>query len=372
MRFKLAGTNKIQIRANGDSYFNGGDVGIGDSTPSYELDVAGDIAAQDDLFVQGGYAEVTQTGGSAIYSVKRSDLAAGSFNAYFRAQSETGTTTYLAGHVGNGGGYVYLYDNNGILRCIFNPAQFALRDSSSSAMVTFSTTTGNGILAGDLTIEGSDIDNSGAGADLVIDADAGNSIQMGDIGGNSDTEFNGDVVYNDTFWEDLRFPSVSIKIGATKAPGFAQFKDDGSGSTGVYTYYYDDSSEEQQFLIAQLPHAYKEGTDIEPHVHWAPSDANSGNVVWGLEYTWQNIDGTFGNTTAITVTDAADGTADKHQIADFATITGTSKTLSSILVCRIYRDATNASDTYASDAALLEVDIHYEIDAPGSDSEYTK
>lgn len=198
-------------------------------------------------------------------------------------------------------------------------------------------------------------------------------IYVGDATNYMHADDDGTVrLYGDaTAWDDLRFPAVMGKPGASQ-PDWVQFKDDGAGSVGVFTYQFDKNTDEELFFAVQLPHAWLVASDIEPHVHWAPTDTDTGAVVWGLEYTWANIDGTYGNTTIITITDAADGTAYKHQLADFATVSGTGKEMSSMLMCRVFRDANNAADTYDADAALLEFDIHYQIDSFGSDEEYVK
>lgn len=175
-----------------------------------------------------------------------------------------------------------------------------------------------------------------------------------------------------TAWDDLRVPVNATNIGAANDPNFAQVLTNGAGSQGVYTYLFDASAEEELFFSVQLPHAWKEGTDIEPHVHWFPTNTNTGVVRWGLEYTWASVNGTFGNTTIIYVEDAADGTEYKHQLADFAAISASGQTLSSMLMCRIFRDATNGADTYNADCGLLEIDFHHRIDSLGSLSEYVK
>ena len=87
---------------------------------------------------------------------------------------------------------------------------------------------------------------------------------------------------------------MSLSKGGVNDPNLVQVKDNGSGSTGVYTYQFDNNTEEELFFAAQIPHAWKEGSNIYPHVHWYPTNTDTGNVIWGLEYTWANVNGTFG------------------------------------------------------------------------------
>ncbi len=64
-----------------------------------------------------------------------------------------------------------------------------------------------------------------------------------------------------------------------------------------------------------------------------------------------------------------------HQMASFDTISPpreAAENVSSILVCRLYRYASDTLDTYAGLAALLEFDLHYEIDTIGSKTETSK
>jgi len=185
-----------------------------------------------------------------------------------------------------------------------------------------------------------------------------------------------------TMWDDLRFPALATRVPAAAGPGFAQFKDNGAASTGVFIYWFSPTSEEQVYFTAQLPHAWAEGTDIECHVHWVSADTAAGagtDVSWGLEYTWVNINGVFGNTTIIYGDEQTNGatetlTVDKHYITELGDIDATGKTMSSMLVCRLFRDAdgNGGTDDYDDDAGLLEFDFHYEISSFGSKEEYVK
>jgi len=99
-------------------------------------------------------------------------------------------------------------------------------------------------------------------------------------------------------------------------------------------------------------------------------------VQWGLEYTWASLGGTYGNTTLITTNTTTSGdnplVIDEHYISEFAAISGAGHTISSMLICRIYRDATDPADDYDNDAGLLEIDFHFERDTVGSEERLTK
>lgn len=191
----------------------------------------------------------------------------------------------------------------------------------------------------------------------------------------------------ETVWTDLRVALVAGPSGASNPPAWSQFMDDGGGSIGVYAFEFADAvlaNENQLWFVAQLPHLYKQGTDLLAHLHWSPSASGAAGefVRWGLEYTWQNVDGTFGNTTIIyvdasgasTATTSGDSslTADKHYISKLGTISGSGKNISSMLICRVFRNSSHADDDLAAAAFAFEVDFHYEIDTMGSRQEYSK
>jgi hypothetical protein len=150
-------------------------------------------------------------------------------------------------------------------------------------------------------------------------------------------------------WDDIRTAGESTRPGAT-APAVAAFGPSGS---------------------------WKEGSNIYPHVHWTPVSATAGNVVWQFDYSWANINGTFGAPTTIAfLPTAAGGTAWVHKLTRPAVapyyISGAGMTISSMLICRLHRDAGAGSDTLAANVAFLEFDLHYQSDSTGSRSELTK
>jgi hypothetical protein len=179
------------------------------------------------------------------------------------------------------------------------------------------------------------------------------------------------------YWDDVRVPGTQIHQSGIRSPVWKKFMDDGAGSYGVYAWHFENDQRDDLMFSVQLPHTYREGTDIYPHVHWATVSGNPGlpdkDVHWGLEYVWGNVNEAFPSTTSvIDVFDEASVTPYVQQIASFGALTGTDMRISSMLMCRIIRNGNLGEDTYDDDAAFLEVDFHFEVDSPGSVRPFNK
>jgi len=171
-------------------------------------------------------------------------------------------------------------------------------------------------------------------------------------------------------WEDLRFPASSINPPG----GIGGAAVDTADTPFIGTLLFDPASVEICVGQAQMPHGWKEGSYLSPHVHWSPISTSTGSVVWRLSCETANVDEAYsGSYTYISeVASYVDGTLNDHILSDFSDLSMTGKTLSNITLWRISRMATSGSDTYPQDARLLEFDIHYQIDSLGSNEEYVK
>lgn len=195
----------------------------------------------------------------------------------------------------------------------------------------------------------------------------GEAVRFGSFGNYFKIESDGsfELEGDATQYDDLRVSLAITKKGINDKPSEYLLH------SRFFTYVFDKSKTEDVLFFVQLPHSYKEGSDIYPHVHWFPTDGNTGNVVWKLEYSWANYTDIIPSPTTISATDAALGQY-RHSIAQFPGIVGTGKKISSMLCCRLYRDGGNAADTYNSNAGILEFDFHFEINSLGSRQEYIK
>lgn len=165
-----------------------------------------------------------------------------------------------------------------------------------------------------------------------------------------------------TTWDDLRVPLTTSKQGSTSKPDFDY--------TNVGYLFPQNDATEILYFVVQMPHGWKVGSTIYPHIHWQQS-ANQ-NVTWKIDYKW------FNNNTAIPASfttlnlDQLVFTYTSGNLAQIseptAGISGTGKNLSSFLLVKLYRD----DNVYTGDALAFDFDIHYEQDSIGSDQEFTK
>lgn len=183
------------------------------------------------------------------------------------------------------------------------------------------------------------------------------------------------IEYTDTVWEDLRIVPSAFDFAGSADPNLVSWQPGGSGTTFKA---WEFAPSDEAFFTMQLPHAWKEGTDLKCHIHWTPqkrgNEENGKTVAWKLNYSWANRDAAFVASAVIDMTDACSGTDHLHEMSVEATITGAGKTISSMMICRIFRDAgdTWATNTTGNLPLLLEVDFHYQIDVAGSVSSTSK
>lgn len=197
------------------------------------------------------------------------------------------------------------------------------------------------------------------------------------FGGDTDySEFESDgtlrFVGNSTVWDDIRVTPAGFDRAGIADPALVSYQPSGSGTA---TFLYEWQKNDIAYFTIQLPHSYKLGSSLWAHVHWtagANGVAESGNTVgWKIDYSWANINETFGAMTTIDLSDACDGVNHKHQMTPNVEIIGTNKRVSSMLICNIKRTDTGTDDTWSGTASgslplLLEIDFHYEIDTIGS------
>jgi hypothetical protein len=331
-------------------------------------------------------------------------VAAGAALTVATTLGVTGAST-LAGEVQIGGGYgstgVTIFANgdlslNGTLIAdTFAPASLDIGGGYGSTGVSISAT-GNIQANGTLTIDGiSTLTGTvtiggGYGSTGITLTDAGvlsvDGITKLGAGANY-TSF--DATGHQTMagtaqpWEDLRVEPTIKATGTGNPPSLVKYFDDVAGtSVGVYLYEFAAEgaagNEDEVWFNMQMPHAWN-GGDVDIHVHWVPnSSEDPAAVIWGLEYTWTDIGQVYPDTLIVQSTSIYPVVTalviDTHYLSAFTDITpsATQDGLSSILSCRLFRNSSDAGDTYTGDCGLLYVDAHYQLNSVGSDQEFVK
>lgn len=171
-------------------------------------------------------------------------------------------------------------------------------------------------------------------------------------------------------WDDLRAPASSIPLrGQSGDPD-----DDVDGSL-----LFDKDAVEQVAVLYQMPHAWVQGSTVRFHIHWAKTSNASGTVLWEERHRiWDNnaITPDWSAWQKATGVSLATGADQKTRISSFPEFTMTGMKGSCMVSVQLRRNATatgaatGVTDSYAADARLWDMDMHYRVYGLGSAQEY--
>lgn len=177
-------------------------------------------------------------------------------------------------------------------------------------------------------------------------------------------------------WDDLRIVPGAFQFLGSGDPTLQDWVMD-SKTFKVYTFVKNDAV----YASCQMPHSYKEGSDLRFHIHWTPKDRGSeesGNLVgWKVDYSIADVMGNFVSAGIADLSDACSGEDDRHEISASVNVDGTGLHISHVIMLKIYRSDTGTDDTWvgttsAQSPAILEFDIHFQKDQVGSLQETSK
>lgn len=165
-------------------------------------------------------------------------------------------------------------------------------------------------------------------------------------------------------WDDWLWVGTARSVGASPAVLSAM------NGTVVYNWEFT-NGKELFFNTEELTHAYKEGTDLTPHIHWCPSTSGPYTGTWTLSYLLYPSVATGTALGAIqTTTVAFNGTMTAYQMQtqDFgAVITGTNVKVSAILHAKLTLTLSIGTSCF-----LNSIGAHHQKNSIGSSGITTK
>lgn len=203
--------------------------------------------------------------------------------------------------------------------------------------------------------------------DITAMINRANDGKFGNTSTGDYAEFEGDGFLgfhgSSVAWKDIIVPAVNLRTGSTP-PTFAAF------INGIFGFRFNSGANDELHGAFEMQHDYSEGSDLDFHIHWSPTTTNTGNIIWGVEYTYAAIGNVFPASITVSQTIKAPGIANKHMLHDIVTIPGYGLKIGSITAYRVFRSGT--TDTFTGNAFLHSVGVHYEVNTLGSRTELTK
>jgi hypothetical protein len=173
-------------------------------------------------------------------------------------------------------------------------------------------------------------------------------------------------------YNDANVGSLVLQTGGT-LPGIVEILDNDGDATGIYTRGF--AVNEQGSGVMEVPHDYKEGTDLVFHAHWGIQDAPAGgtdNVKWQLIYSIARDANTFPDAISPAAVQVAVTTQYNWVRTDLATITGTTGgvdggniKVGDQFFFTVKRIAASA-DEFGGEGLIATMGFHYQCDTLGS------
>jgi len=167
-------------------------------------------------------------------------------------------------------------------------------------------------------------------------------------------------------WDDLRFPGQAINPAGLLAPPTQD------NTTGLLVF--SGIADNIVAGVAQMPHAWKAGSSIYPHLHLIATTSNAGkNSRWKFEYNrannTENFEVAYGSYNAMTVMTVPNPAATSQLLlpSGWGELSMAGYRESSCIMWRVSRlAASDAADDDINDWVLVEFDIHYQSDKMGT------
>lgn len=183
----------------------------------------------------------------------------------------------------------------------------------------------------------------------------GSSLTLNELDGNfADLDTRTALGWRDNIIE------ITLRNGPSE-PQFTQFRD------GIYLPAFVHTDVQSGYGNWHIDHDYALGTPLFLHIHWTTNATLTGTVRWGFEYTVAkgHQQASFGPTTTVYVEQAATGTQYMHYVGEVSpanTIPGTGIEPDTVILCRVFRDATHPNDTFDDQVFGVALDLHYQAD----------
>lgn len=184
------------------------------------------------------------------------------------------------------------------------------------------------------------------------------------------------LVLSQPVWDDVVVPMSAIRLGGASPASEIAYR---GGLAAEFV----DTADNYVYMTIQLPHSYKEGTDIDLHIHWttdgngSAGGAGTENIGWiatssaSSPTTDSSESWPVETTHSELIVDVNAVTQHEHHITDIATITGTGFKASEVIVISFHRNTAVANNSTLH-AIVVSADAHFQKDTLGSRQELIK